>query len=462
MNLENLWKTVKEDLRVELSEGTFASFIAPTKLEEAVEDNDRIIAVVSALSPFHQRWIEERYCGQIKQSLERVTGKSCELKFTSTPTKIKAIDREAFGPLFSVSVDDGPTYHRAAAAAHLRPDFTFEQFAVSSTNEMAYAAAQAVSRNPGQAYHLLFLFGGVGVGKTHLMQGIGHRILEKDPATKVIYRTAEEFTNEIIEAIRDRTTADFRRKYRSVKALLIDDIQFIGGKEKVQEEFFHTFNTIHQAGGQIVLTSDQFPSDIAGVEDRLKSRFEGGLIIDIQQPSFELRAAIVLIKAKAWGLEIPMDAAQMIAANIESTRFLEGVLKRLLAEAQTHSQIISTELAEKVLKSFRANSAANSHDSANSHRVTSQAVIEAICQVFGVKPTQLKGNRRLKELVSPRHLAMYVLRTEAGMPLTEIGKVFGGRDHTTVLYATDKITAGLVDDARLRGTLAEVRKMILI
>lgn len=462
MNLEDLWKTVKEDLRVELSEGTFASFIAPTKLEEAVEDNDRIIALVSALSPFHQRWIEERYCGQIKQSLERVTGKSCELKFTSAPTKIKAIDRQAFGPLFSVSVDDGPTYHRAAAAAHLRPDFTFEQFAVSSTNEMAYAAAQAVSRNPGQAYHLLFLFGGVGVGKTHLMQGIGHRILEKDPATKVIYRTAEEFTNEIIEAIRDRTTADFRRKYRSVKALLIDDIQFIGGKEKVQEEFFHTFNTIHQEGGQIVLTSDQFPSDIAGIEARLKSRFEGGLIIDIQQPSFELRAAIVLIKAKAWGLEIPMDAAQMIAANIESTRFLEGVLKRLLAEAQTHNQTISTELAEKVLKSFRANSAANSHDSANNHRVTSQAVIEAICQVFGVKPTQLKGNRRLKELVSPRHLAMYVLRTEAGMPLTEIGKVFGGRDHTTVLYATDKITAGLVDDARLRGTLAEVRKMILI
>ena len=325
---------------------------------------------------------------------------------------------------------------------------------------MAYAAAQAVSRNPGQAYHLLFLFGGVGVGKTHLMQAIGHRVLEKDSTTRIIYCSGEQFTNEIVEAIRDKTTAEFRRKYRSVKALLIDDIQFIGGKDKVQEEFFHTFNAIHQEGGQIVMTSDKLPTEIAGLEDRLRSRFEGGLTIDIQRPSFELRAAIVLIKAKAWGIDISMEAAQLVGANIEDARLLEGFLKRLMVESEAKKEAISIESVQRVLNLMRANNAIVDTDSQNFARITPQSVLTAISKVFAVKISELKGKRRQQEIITPRHLAMYILRTEGQVPLIRIGEIFGGRDHTTVMHATDKITQDLVTSARLRGSLTEVRKLL--
>ncbi|MBI2309554.1 chromosomal replication initiator protein DnaA [Candidatus Collierbacteria bacterium] len=461
MNTIELWKTVQEDLRVELSAGTFSSFISQTKLEKVEEDEEKISALLAASSSFHQQWIKTNCSQQIKDAFERVTHKSCELQFTlAAPDSKQTLPLSSYGPLFSAADDSRAAYHRSTQAAHLRPDFTFEQFAVSSTNEMAYAAAQAVSRNPGQAYHLLFLFGGVGVGKTHLMQGIGHRILEADPQTKVIYRSAEQFTNEIIEAIQYKTTAEFRKRYRSVKALMLDDIQFIGGKDKVQEEFFHTFNAIHQEGGQIVLTSDQFPSEILGLEARLKSRFEGGLTIDIQQPSFELRAAIVLIKAKAWGIDIPMDVAQLIAGNIESTRFLEGVLKRLLAETQIHGNKITIEVAEKVIKSFKANTSESSNQNQPLTKISPNSVISAVCEVFGIRSAEIKGGRRQKDLVIPRHLAMYILKTEAQLPLVSIGRIFGGRDHSTVIHATDKITAELATNAHLRGALAEVRKRI--
>lgn len=462
MNTVELWKTVKEDLRVGLSSGTFNSFISQTKLEKIDEDENKVSALLAATSSFHQKWIRDNCSQQIKDAFERVTHKNCELRFTLvTPDSKPALPLSSFGPLFSAEEDSKTAYHRSAAAAHLRPDFTFEQFAVSSTNEMAYAAAQAVSRNPGQAYHLLFLFGGVGVGKTHLMQGIGHRILEADPQTKVMYRSSEEFTNEIVEAIQYKTTAEFRKRYRSVKALMLDDIQFIGGKDKVQEEFFHTFNAIHQEGGQIVLTSDKFPSEILGLEARLKSRFEGGLTIDIQQPSFELRAAIVLIKAKAWGIDIPMDVAQLIAGNIESTRFLEGVLKRLLAETQIHGNAITLEIAEKVIKSFKANMPEGNARNQPLTKISPNSVISAVCEVFGIKSAEIKGERRQKDLIIPRHLAMYILKTEAQLPLVSIGRIFGGRDHSTVIHATDKITAELASNAHLRGALDEVRKRMV-
>jgi chromosomal replication initiator protein len=459
MNTVELWKTVKEDLRVELSNGTFNSFISQTRLEKIEEDEKTISALLAATSSFHQKWIRDNCSQQIKDAFERVTHKSCQLQFTLTsPDSKPTLPLSSYGPLFSAEEDSKISYRRSAASAHLRPDFTFEQFAVSSTNEMAYAAAQAVSRNPGQAYHLLFLFGGVGVGKTHLMQGIGHRILEADPQTKVMYRSSEEFTNEIVEAIQYKTTAEFRKRYRSVKALMLDDIQFIGGKDKVQEEFFHTFNAIHQEGGQIVLTSDKFPSEILGLEARLKSRFEGGLTIDIQQPSFELRAAIVLIKAKAWGIDIPMDVAQLIAGNIESTRFLEGVLKRLLAETQIHGNAITLEIAEKVIKSFKANMPEGNNWNQPLTKISPNSVISAVCEVFGIKSAEIKGDRRQKDLIIPRHLAMYILKTEAQLPLVSIGRIFGGRDHSTVIHATDKITAELASNAHLRGALDEVRK----
>lgn len=461
MNPDEVWKTVKDDLHVELSGGTFNAFVAQTQLSTLSDAGDHMAATLAAMSPWHQRMLEERLRVQIQEAFERVLGKPCQLSFVTDDTIRPAPVAASLGPLFAQADADRVSYHRAVQLAHLRPDFTFEQLAVSSTNEMAYAAAQAVSRSPGQAYHLLFLFGGVGVGKTHLMQAIGHRILEKDPEVRVIYCSGETFTNEIIEAIRDRSTAEFRKKYRSVKILMIDDIQFIGGKDKVQEEFFHTFNAIHQEGGQIILTSDKLPQDIVGLEDRLRSRFEGGLTVDIQQPSFELRSAILLIKAKILEMELPMDVAQLAAANIHSTRFLEGFLRRMMAESEAKREPITLEMAQRILKSM--GSLAGNDATAPERTVSSSAksVITVVADTFSLKVSQLTGKQRKKELVLPRHLAMYIMRTELNVPLMEIGRLFGGRDHTTVMHATERVTHELVTNSHLRDALVQVQKRLV-
>lgn len=459
MKQDEVWKSVKDDLRVGLSDGTFSSFIEPAGLADIEEAEGKQIAKIITSGSWHQKMIEEKIGEEkIYQAFQRVTGKETAIKFVYKPKSAGTMpDAAGLGPLFSHIEDDERGYNRAVGEAKLRPDFTFEHFAVSSTNEMAYAAAQAVSRNPGKMYHLLFLYGGVGVGKTHLMQAVGHRILEKNPEAKVIYCSGEQFTNEIIEAIRYHTTAEFRKKYRPTDVLLIDDIQFIGGKEKVQEEFFHTFNAIHQEGGQIVMTSDKLPKEIAGLEDRLRSRFEGGLTIDIQKPSFELRAAIALIKAKAWEMDLPMEVAQLVAANSEDTRELEGVLKRLMMEAESKKEPITTETAERALKSVHAGGEGNGGPAP---RISPQSVLTAVSSVFSIKPAELKGKCRQKELVAPRHLAMYILKTEAGLPLVRIGEFFGGRDHTSIMHAVEKVTNSLAGDARLRGSLTEVRKLL--
>lgn len=458
MNLNAVWKNTTEDLRLSTSKGTFNTFVAPSKLVDIDDHGDSVTAFIATTSRVHQQYLERRLAEALRDALTRAVGKPCVLRFSHDRIEAGHEPAIPLGPLFDQVEEGHNLYRRAAHHARLRSDFTFEQFAVSSTNEMAYAAAQAVSREPGQAYHLLFLFGGVGVGKTHLMQAIGHRILEKDPETRVLYKTGEDFTNEIIEAIQYKTTVEFRKRYRTVKALLIDDIQFIGGKDKVQEEFFHTFNAIHQEGGQIVLTSDQMPQDIAGLEDRLRSRLEGGLVIDIQQPSFELRTAILLIKAKAWGADIPMDAAQLVAANIQNTRALEGFLRRIIAEGTLRGEPPSKEMTERLLGSMK-NADAPNGDASRAH-ASPLAVLTTVADVFSVKLAALKGKRRKHDIVTPRHLAMYLLRTDLGLPQEEIGSVFGGRDHTTVMYAVDKITAELPNDQRLRGSLDEIRKRL--
>ena len=260
------------------------------------------------------------------------------------------------GGLFSVNVEKIATeaYEGSVYRTGLNAHFTFDNFAVSSSNEVAHAAAKAVAKQPGQMYHLLFIYGGVGVGKTHLMQAAGHEILRKNPDTRLVYCTGEEFTNEIIEAIRGRSTANFRQKYRKAKALLLDDVQFIGGKDTVQEEFFHTFNAINKEGGQVILTSDRLPREIVGLEDRLRSRFEGGLTVDVQEPTFELRAAILLIKAQQLKINLPIRVAQAIAANIVSVRGLEGFLLKINSEQLTRKEPLTEEFALALLgKNYR-------------------------------------------------------------------------------------------------------------
>lgn len=459
MNKKDLWQAVLAELQLNLSKPIFSSWFSKTKILniKKIKKDSQIIDVAVA-NLFAKNTIEKRYLNQAKEILDRLTNKKNELKFTIKPELALKEKKPGHGPgpLFSLNYKKEKTEKtkKAVLEVGLRPDFTFENFAVSNSNEVAYAAAQAVAKSPGKAYNLLFLYGGVGVGKTHLMQAIGHEILEQEPSTEAVYATAEEFTNEIIQAIRTKTTDLFRKKYRTAKFLLIDDVQFIGGKDAVQEEFFHTFNTIHRAGGQIILTSDKMPDKIKGLEDRLRSRFEGGLTIDIQQPNFELRAAILLIKARQWGKTLPMDVAQLIASNIESTRGLEGFLVRLITESETKKQPITPSLTSGLLgKTIK-------EKKIEKRQIRPKEVLEVVANYFSLKQSQIKGPRRIKTIVFPRQLAMYILRKDLKISLIMVGEMFGGRDHTTVMHSVDKISKEILISEDTRLDLEALKKRL--
>jgi len=369
------------------------------------------------------------------------------------PSRPQSFGSPRVEDLFSQTSLQNATVDRAkvaAANAGLRPDYIFETFAVSSTNEMAHAAATAVSQRPGTAYNPLFLYGGVGVGKTHLMHALAHNILQQDPTVKVIYCSGEEFTNEIVSAIQNKKALRFKDKYRTAQVLLIDDIQFIAGKNTVQEEFFHTFNALTQQARQIVLTSDRPPHEINLLEDRLKSRFEAGLMVDIQQPSFELRTAILLIKSKASQVNFTMEIAQLIASKVDSARKIEGFIKRIKSEVELNHKEITMELVEEIL---------GTEGDAPKYRlkVTPNDVIRAVANHFHVKQTAVRGKNRVATLVHARHVAMYLLKAELHMPLTEIGRWFSNRDHTSALHATRKIEKEMRIDSLLQRDISALR-----
>lgn len=337
-----------------------------------------------------------------------------------------------------------------ARKAGLRLDYTFKTFAVSTTNEMAHAAASAVSQNPGRAYNPLFLYGGVGVGKTHLMHAIGNNIILSNPQARVIYCTGEEFTNQIVSAIQTKKAIQFKDKYRTADVLLIDDVQFIAGKNAVQEEFFHTFNAIAKQNGQVVLTSDRPPHEINLMEDRLRSRFEAGLMIDIQQPTFELRTAILLIKAQAHHIEIPMEIAQIIASKVDSARKIEGIITSLRSEVELKGSEITKELVERLLNIEAALSPTRKL------RVAPAEVIRAVANHYHIKQIIIKGKKRQKDIVTARHLAMYLLKEELDLPYTEIGRWFSNRDHTSAMHACGKIGDDLKVDQQLQQDLSAI------
>lgn len=319
----------------------------------------------------------------------------------------------------------------------LRPDYVFKTFAVSTSNEMAHAAALAVSKTPGGAYNPLFLYGGVGVGKTHLMHAIGSNILQNNPDSNIIYCTGEEFTNEIVEAIQSKRAMNFKNKYRHTQVLMIDDIQFIAGKNAVQEEFFHTFNALIKNTAQIILTSDRPPHEINLLEDRLRSRFEAGLMIDIQQPSFELRTAILLIKSQANNIVLPMNLAQLIASKVDSARKIEGIINLLKSKQELEHKTIDQTLIEDLLR-------LEGNKRPAQIRVQPEEIIKTVANHFRIKQSAVRGQSRMKDLVTARHIAMYLLRQELKLPLEEIGKWFSNRDHTSVLHATQKIEAQVI------------------
>ncbi len=329
----------------------------------------------------------------------------------------------------------------------LNKKYSFENFAVSSTNQVAYAAAQAVVNNPGTAYNPLFLYGGVGVGKTHLAQAVAKKILENEKNKKIYFCPGDNFTNELIESIREKATARFRRKYRFLDLLIIDDIQFIAGKVHVQEEFFHTFNSIVSAGGQIILTSDRPPTAIKNLEDRLRSRFSGGLTVDIQSPDFELRTAILLIKAKEKNIAIDIEAAKIIAERTGDSRALEGVLLSLYAKILGKKDVVDLESVEEFFSQKDENQA---------KRLSSSDIIKAVCTYYNVRPSHLKSRERTDSIALPRQVAMYLIRKQLGLKLLETAEILKRKDHTTVIHAEEKISNLIMRDQNFKKDLDNI------
>lgn len=446
------WNNVLESIKVSVSPAIFSTWFSQTHLDELKKNSDRYVAHIGCSSSFVKTTIESRYFGLIQESLNKELGKKTDLAFVvkENPDR-KKVEGVAPTPLFDEKKEDDDL-SSALTKTGVRPSFTFENFAVSSSNQMAWAAAEAVSKNPGDAYNPLFIWGGVGVGKTHLMNAVGYALLKKDSSASIMFCTGEEFTNDIVEGIRNKTTNKFRNKYRKLKALMLDDIQFIAGKDAVQEEFFHTFNALVSAGGQIILTSDRPPQEIAKLEERLRSRFEAGLIVDVGEPDFELRCAIAQIKASERGIDIPDDLVQLIAGNIRSARKIEGFLIRLASEAKLKREEITEDLIQSLL--------GKGIENGQKTKAQPTEVVKAACKYFSLKKGDLLGKSRAQPVALPRQILMYFLRTELNLPLQEVGKIVGGRDHTTVMHAVDKISSLASQDVDIRQDILGIKNSL--
>lgn len=426
-----LWTHVLEDIKKNTTKGNYITFFQNTALI-TLEDQ---IAVIAAPSTMIVDMLQKRFQQEIKSSIDKHTGENNTITFTvrSVPQSTNINETEK-GTLFSETLER-PVRPFVGHLPRVRPDYTFQNFAVSSSNQLAFVSAQNVAEHLGVSYNPFFIYGPVGVGKTHLMHAIANDVYIKNPERKIVYLTSEEFTNEVVEAIRGNDTARMKKKFRSAYLLMIDDIQFIEGKERVQEELFHTFNYLIDMGSQICFSSDRPPHEIKKVSDRLSSRFAMGLTVDIEAPDFELKSAIVLIKAQKYGQQIGIDVAKILAENAKDTRSLEGLLLRVITQSAATGEEITVELAKRCLGTMIEEKRSHIH---------SEDIIKTICDYFGVKSTQLKGPKRDASLVKARQICMYLLQKELHLTLVEIGNLLGGRDHTTVMHGVEKIQT-LVD-----------------
>lgn len=451
MDITRLWKSVLAEIELSVSKATYQTHFANSLLLST--DGD--IVSVGFPSPIMRTLAETRYYSLIKSILDNKTGRNTSLVFSVLPKK----ETSSLGPLFSqTAMSETPNAASVARKYHISPDLTFDNFAVSTSNQLAYAAATAVAKSPSTAYNPLFLYGGVGVGKTHLMHAIANSMLKKGNL-RVVYCMGEEFLNEIIEAIQTKTARQFKHKYRSAQLLIVDDVQFIAGKQTAQEEFFHTFNAVLREGGQILLSSDRPPHEISKLEDRLRSRFEGGLIADISQPDFELRAAIINIKAIMLGLTMPNDCSQLIAANIMDARAIEGFLRRLTTVSASQNTPITPELISGILNT-KPLSAGQANKSTK--RVNPQEVLDAVAAYYEIKTTQMKGPKRDRPIARPRQVFMYIAKTELGLTYNDIGGLLGGRDHTTIMHGVETITKDLSTNEHLRNAMVGIKQKLWV
>jgi len=453
MDAKQVWRAALGELQVSLSPANFETWLRDTALVD-VDDHRFRIAVPNG---FAKDWLETRYRSLISQTLARIVGYSVQVEFTiNAAAEAGRNGAESHG----TSNGAGPAIRLEptrvggeGGTTNINPRYTFANFIVGSANRLAHAASLSVAERPGHAYNPLFLYGGVGLGKTHLMHAIGNQVIAKFPRKRVVYATSEKFTNEFITSIQQGKIDDFRGRYRRIDLLLIDDIQFIADKERTQEEFFHTFNAIHEDGKQIVMSSDRPPKAILTLEERLRSRFEWGLIADLTAPDLETRIAILRAKSEEGAVPITSDVIEFIARKVVSNiRELEGALNRIVAYASMGAMPISIELAQAVLSNVLYNP--------KKRQITPERIARAVSEYYGVQMDVLKGQKRDKAIVMPRQIAMFLMREETDVSLLRIGAELGGRDHSTVLHACDKITRESAVNDELRREIAAVREMI--
>lgn len=452
------WPEIIEHLRVEheLLNVSFNTWIKPLKVYDVIDDTAYILVNKDS----SVEYIDKKYRLPLMVCIAEITGKEYEIQFVSE-------DDDKLNEIHNASIDNGQKKKTKSLAekAGLNPKYTFDTFVVGGNNNFAHAASLAVAESPGEVYNPLFLYGGVGLGKTHLMHSIAHFILDKNPKKKVLYVTSETLTNELIDALRNGKTAgnesamlNFRDKYRNIDVLLIDDIQFIIGKESTQEEFFHTFNHLHTLGKQIIISSDKPPKDIETLESRLRTRFEWGLIADISSPDYETRMAILQKKIELDHLEkynIKNDVLDYIAANVKSNiRELEGSLNKLIAlyKLNNNNNPIDIALAAEALKDIIS--------SDNRREVTPELILDIVADHFGITVADLKSKKRDSEIAVPRQICMYLMRTMTDTALKGIGAVLGGKDHSTVKYGVEKIAKDIESDEMMANTINIIKKKI--
>ena len=441
-NPAHIWEAARAHLQVQMNRRDFNTWLRDATLV-AYEDGQFIIGVPHA---FAKDWLRNRLHPIIKRALEKAAGRSVSVRYVVQPKPIPSHRDMAAMPLLS----QGTKAHRQEErhAAGLHPLYTFDRYIVGPHNRLAHAAALAVAERPGLAYNPLFIYGGVGLGKTHLLHAIGHQAQAR--GYRVLYVSSETFTNELINAIRAKTTEQFRARYRHVDVLLIDDVQFIAGKESTQEEFFHTFNALHAANKQICLTSDRPPREIATLEERLRSRFQGGILVDIRPPDFETRVAILRARAEESHVSVPPDVLTYIAQRVQTNiRELNGALNRVLARATLIGEPITLGWVRTMLEDMMP----------LRRDLSPEAIVQAVATYFQISREDLLGKTRRRSIAHPRQIAMYLLREETSLSLPQIGELLGGRDHTTIMHGYEKIARQIAQDPTLKRQIEEIRSL---
>lgn len=434
---QEIWNRTLILIEQKISGPSFETWLKETEAVNLIGDT----LVIGVPTDFVKEWLENRYAQLIKDVLRDITGKNIKLNFI-VGTELDGQDMR---------------WHNSGRdeiiSAQLNPKYTFESFVIGNSNRFAHAAALAVAEAPAKAYNPLFIYGGVGLGKTHLMNAIGHFVHKHYPGSKVVYLSTEKFTNDFINSIRDNRTGEFRNKYRSIDVLLIDDIQFLAGKESTQEEFFHTFNALHESNKQIIISSDRQPKEIPTLEDRLRSRFEWGLITDIQAPDLETRAAILRKKAALENIAISNETIQIIANQITTNiRELEGALTRIKAYSSMTGQAIDDQLVERALKDIVPSS--------KNEPISAELVQKVVADYFNLRVEDMKAKKRTKAVAHPRQIAMYLCRELTDLSLPKIGEEFGGRDHTTVMHAQEKISTDIKSNSNIAHQVEAIKKML--